>query len=46
VWQFNSQDLDVTLENWDQVMQGMAETRFKGFKVVCRDEDDMETVRD
>jgi hypothetical protein len=41
VWQFNRQDLDVTLENWDQVMQGLAETRYRGFKVVCWDEDDM-----
>jgi hypothetical protein len=40
MWQFGRQDLDVTSENWDRVMQGLAETRFRGFKVLCWDEDD------
>jgi hypothetical protein len=34
-WQFGKQELDVTPENWDRVMQGLAETRFRGLKVVC-----------
>jgi hypothetical protein len=45
VWRFGKQDLDVTSENWDQVMQGMVETRFRGFEVVCWDEDDLRTEK-
>jgi hypothetical protein len=40
IWQFGRHDLDVTAENWDRVMQGLVETRYRGFKVLCWDDDD------
>jgi hypothetical protein len=35
LWQFKEQIVDVTMESWGKVLEGLKEGRFRGFRVSC-----------
>lgn len=44
VWQFYKLDLNVNKDTWEEVLEGLREGRFKGFKVECWRDDNLHVV--
>jgi len=40
LWQFKEQIVNVTMESWGKVLEGLGEGRFRGFRVSCWRGDD------